>query len=842
MFFIKHSLLLFLFILPLLCYAQVADDFSDDDLTTNPTWFGDLQYFVVENGKLRSGGPSESSEIYLATAFQLTDDHEWNLDLLLDFAPSNSNQFKFVLFANDSDLLNASNILFLEIGQSGDDSFKLIYKEEGVEEVLITGDSLFTGEIELTMKIRLDEQGVLTLEFLQSTGDYITDLQIQLGPIENATYYTGFVCTFTSTRSDLFYFDNFYCGQRRVDITPPFVSSYAVGRAGRTIDLIFSEPVNEDNDFSFLVNNAYLPEALNIEDNRVELFFRTQFSSENTLKISGVTDKAGNIMADTTLFFNFIQIDPPTWNDLIINEFMADPNPPVELPESEYVEVLNISNKNFDLSEFRLNDEVITTQQAIVRPGEFVLLTTAEDSTALSSYGTTYGLKRWDVLANSGDHINLSYVPEYIVVDSLTYTDDWYRVESKSDGGFSLERIFSEYPCSPRYNWAASEFIAGGTPGEPNWVSRIYSDNLPPQLISAYAVDSSLIRIIFDEPINPSSLHLSDIRANLLEFDSIRVQDNHVHLYPTQLLEQNRIYEIEIQDLSDCRNNLFENLLVKVILPDIPEQGDLLINEILFDPYPSGVDYVELINNSEKYFNLENLAFSDDSISLYPIAETSKLIGPHEIMAFSINSEKVASDYPLHGKLMEVRNLPPMNNDKGSIHLFRSAKWLDGLHYHDDMHSKILNDTEGVSLERISVSTSSSNPDNWHSAAATKGFGTPGLENSQTNSKSSIGDVITLSTPYITPDQNGQDDFVLINFNFDSDAVGSFTIYDPYGTKHRTLVNNRSLARKDQFLWDGTNDLGEVVNGGHYILIAEVFTISGESFIFKKKISVIAVN
>ena len=47
--------------------AQVTDDFSDGDFTSDPPWFGDVSNYKVENGMLNSDGPRATSSIYLST-------------------------------------------------------------------------------------------------------------------------------------------------------------------------------------------------------------------------------------------------------------------------------------------------------------------------------------------------------------------------------------------------------------------------------------------------------------------------------------------------------------------------------------------------------------------------------------------------------------------------------------------------------------------------------------------------------------------------------------------------------------------------------------------------------
>ena len=56
---------------------------------------------------------------------------------------------------------------------------------------------------------------------------------------------------------------------------------------------------------------------------------------------------------------------------------------------------------------------------------------------------------------------------------------------------------------------------------------------------------------------------------------------------------------------------------------------------------------------------------------------------------------------------------------------------VDEVKYKDDWHFKLIDDAEGVSLERIDPDGTSQDETNWHSAASTAGYGTPTYKNSQ---------------------------------------------------------------------------------------------------------------
>ena len=81
---------------------------------------------------------------------------------------------------------------------------------------------------------------------------------------------------------------------------------------------------------------------------------------------------------------------------------------------------------------------------------------------------------------------------------------------------------------------------------------------------------------------------------------------------------------------------------------------------------------------------------------------------------------------------------------------------LDFLVYSDDWHYPLLSITKGVSLERMRVTGPTQSADNWHSAAATVGYASPGLLNSQALAdQTGVGELL-LEPEVFSPDNDGK--------------------------------------------------------------------------------------
>ena len=96
-----------------------------------------------------------------------------------------------------------------------------------------------------------------------------------------------------------------------------------------------------------------------------------------TVVISQLEDCTGNVVSSnlTNNTFTYVEIGLADKYDIVINEIMCDPSPVVGLPEVEYVELYNRSNKAFDLAGFTFNDgSVRTLPSFILLPEAYVLL------------------------------------------------------------------------------------------------------------------------------------------------------------------------------------------------------------------------------------------------------------------------------------------------------------------------------------------------------------------------------------------------------------------------------------------------------------------------------------
>jgi len=364
--------------------------------------------------------------------------------------------------------------------------------------------------------------------------------------------------------------------------------------------------------------------------------------------------------------------------------------------------------------------------------------------------------------------------------------------------------------------------------------------------------------VLFDESLHPdfvpdsSKFTVDNGIGNPLFVQRVSGQPDALRMAFSQSFEAGIVYTLEISDtITDCAGNqLSETVSIEFALSDSVEKGDVVINEILFNPLDGGSDYVELYNRSDKFIDLRDLrmATRDDSLrieSVEIITDKGFLLFPGDYVVLSENTGAVNQQYYCKnpGQLLQVEDLPGYSNTEGDVVLcLPNMEVMDELVYNEDMHFQLLRSVDGVSLERINYDRPANDEDNWHSAAENVGFGTPTYENSQYQSSEIAESMFEISPETFSPDNDGYQDVLHISYKMDNPGyVLSVSVYDAKGHPVRKLVENELLGMEGLITWDGLNENGQHPGRGIYILLFDYFDVEGQRHQEKKTV-VIAVK
>ena len=148
----------------------------------------------------------------------------------------------------------------------------------------------------------------------------------------------------------------------------------------------------------------------------------------------------------------------------------------------------------------------------------------------------------------------------------------------------------------------------------------------------------------------------------------------------------------------------------------------------------------------------------------------------------------------------------------------------------------MITNPEGVSLERLNADGESVQS-NFHSASTTAGYGTPGAKNSQQLITDPFEGMINLSHEVFSPDNDGTDDFLTIDYKFPAAGfVTNITVFDANGRMVRRLQKNSLSGITGYYKWNGLGEQNNKLAQGIYIIFTEIFSSDGVKKIFKKTV------
>ncbi|MBN2636507.1 MAG: lamin tail domain-containing protein [Prolixibacteraceae bacterium] len=270
--------------------------------------------------------------------------------------------------------------------------------------------------------------------------------------------------------------------------------------------------------------------------------------------------------------------------------------------------------------------------------------------------------------------------------------------------------------------------------------------------------------------------------------------------------------------------------------------GDLVINEVLFNPFSDATDFVEIYNKSDKEFQLKNLflASRDKDMELtqiYSLAGINYLISPKSYLVLTVDTNGVFPYYSIQCNdcFQQVAKMPSYNNDEDDVVLLNeNREIIDELNYYEDLHHPLLKDVEGISLERININKPTNDPNNWHSASTEAGYATPGYENSQVVQKNIHVPAVTFNPESFSPNSDGYNDDYRIEIQTEKPGyVINSWIFDASGRTIFQLAQNEILGTSDELIWDGNDETGQRQLLGVYVVLVELFDLDGRVYRFK---------
>lgn len=840
-------------------FSQVSDRFQDGDFLKNPIWVGQTGDFLINaNGQLQSNGPQLASQtLALATGNTLTNNAIWTFFVQLNFDPTTSNLVRIYLTSNQADLKQPLNGYFLQIGETGSTDAVHLYKQNGSTiSKIMSGLPKTRANVNIfkaKIKVTCDANAKWTIFTDVLGGDNFVEEGSVVDNTFSTSAYMGVYCKYgTASRYNQFIFDDFEVDDLIPDVIPPQLKSININQ----VEVTFSElvdSVSAKKPLNYSLNGGFgAPQAV-FTTNQANVFTLTYPnlfpSGKYQLLVNEVADKKGNqILPNSEANFFYIKPYEAKPAEVVINEIYAHPAGNKNLPAKEFVEIWNTTGEYLLTTGWKFGDKntSATLSPDTVAPHQHIILCARADTALFKIFGKTIGISPWPSLNNENDDINLKRA-DGILLDEVKYQNTWYKDVAKKAGGYSLELIDPKNKCLGIQNWIASTDSLGATPGRQNSTFKSQLDDDVLKIKDLALLDSATVLVTFTKMVD--SLSATDVQN--YQFNngigapiSIKTHDLSFKVYQLKFnkaLTAGGENELQVTRVSDCAGKVIDqaNALAKLFIPKRIEKGDILISELLFNPKPGGVDFVEIYNNSKfildlKTLQLGNVDAAGKISNLKNITSGSLLIPPDSYWVLSTKSENIKANYwvkyPEH--LIQMNSFPAFNNDKGVVWLWSNGQSIDRLDYDAKIHHPLIRNEDGVAIERVSFLQNANAPANFKSAAATAGFATPTYQNSQ-QINADINSVKLISKTF-SPDGDNFEDLLLLAYQFaENDKLANVSIYTDKGLLVKKLLNNQTIGTQGNLTWDGLDENGQKAKVGIYVILFEVFDAKGSIQKFK---------
>lgn len=635
------------------------------------------------------------------------------------------------------------------------------------------------------------------------------------------------------------------------DNSPPSMVSFEI-LDSNTVQLNFSEPMNAlfPDPASFVIPGLTIASIQNrfpsTESITLNFTGRMILGTKYTLTLKNMKDCGLNTMADSSFGIGIGK--QPERFDLLFTEVQADDTPENDLPASEYIEILNNTNQLLDLAGVQITDGGTPARipSRLLGPGEYLLLVGTGDAVRFNSLK---GIQIQEVTSlpsinSEGDDLTLlnangGWIHRFFF-ESAKYSP--YSLWTK---GWSLEMIDTGNPCDELNNWAISTAAAGGTPGLVNSVKASKPDVVAPHFVRLSVPDSVTFRLQWDELVDSVTLSEAEISISGNYQVQKRIQRNtdlsSLYIEVNREIQRNEQITITVGLVKDCAGNATQVESKTTARPFPADSSSWILNEILFDPKTGGSDYVEIRNVSPYYLDLKELQLANDNDNV-AISNESYPVEPGGYILLTESKTLTMRDYP-KGKVenfLEI-SLPSFNSDSGTVRLIgpRNNVWQK-FFYSDKFHAQILDETKGVSLEKITPTMPVNSPASWQSASSDAGYGTPGYQNSQSRDFDPQDSFIADPKAF-SPNGDGNKDFTLFSYETTkSGRFGNLRIYSAEGLLIKNLAESAHLGTQSFWKWDGVTEEGRKARVGLYMAVLELIELGGNTEYVKIPVAIAA--
>lgn len=505
---------------------------------------------------------------------------------------------------------------------------------------------------------------------------------------------------------------------------------------------------------------------------------------------------------------------------LVVNEVHPTP----AAGEPEWIELINTTNRTVNISGWYVCDNrscCVLPVDTRIPANAYVVLT--RDSAALREARPLPAAAivveaRLPSLNNTVDDVVLRN-SDSTRVDALNYTMAWGRK------GLSLERTSIDGADV----WSASLSSDSATCGYLNSVVRLDHD----LRIADVRAGSGTLDVVF---VNHGR-STSSARGCSMRLDGV-AHDDLVASIPALLVDEVYVWSVAVEDVRALHPPLrvevavalagdddrVENDSVRQTLVLPPFINTVTITEIMFDPFETQTDYVEIYNGGTDTLDLDGWYVRDGEASASAVIDAPFVLKPGEyavVLMDTMHASMIHSSDKARAHICTKGGLNA-NANGDALALFTPSGFLvDSVLYTSDMHVASLAATKGIALEKLDPKLSGLAPSSWTSSGNLKG-GTPARVNSVQIDVPITTSIEAAPNPFSSQPGNARYPCVLAFTHPFVHAIVGLRICTTEGYHVRWLLNAAFAGSEGVVIWDGADDMGRRVPIGPYVVALEV--------------------
>jgi len=274
-----------------------------------------------------------------------------------------------------------------------------------------------------------------------------------------------------------------------------------------------------------------------------------------------------------------------------------------------------------------------------------------------------------------------------------------------------------------------------------------------------------------------------------------------------------------IQNSKNKMYSVISALFCCTVLLTVKVSAQVVINEVMARP-ADGSEWVELYNHSPDAVHLSGWTLSD--LRTTGQFEAGAIIDGGGYVIVAQDADAIGLQYPgLDVPILSLTRWPRLNNGgDGLILRDATATRVDSIFYPAQATTK--------SLERIDL-TVAGDQNNWLDSQDSRGA-TPGTANSvRFNNDVAQVSVVVEPNPFI--------DQVAITYRVPSPRLhANLWVFDRTGRRVASLLESIESGSQRVVNWDGSNDNGQILKPGIYVIYLEAGTPEGELFRVRKPV------